>query len=313
MIKRKKKNINNQTNIVNPNLLNMIAPAGIDTNDCFANIGDSYGKIYCISKYCEDNDYGWLAPLCNIKGTATCLIWHRTDPTNLIEVIDNTIGDNESLIPTKKKDSEIQALEDEVEDLKEMNHRIKVNDEPVGYMCALVFVQSHSEDVLIRTLKKVNAVVSSCECDLLNLRFKQKQALKVMSPYGIPSDEVFNMGAQLFPMETFLGGFPMAAAGINDEEGYYIGKTKNGRMVILDPWRRGEDRINSNWFISGPPGSGKSTFIKLLLLLEYAFGTKIIILDPEEEYIEMTEHKDINGNIIDGAGGTTGRINPLQN
>ena len=75
----------------------------------------------------------------------------------------------------------------------------------------------------------------------------------------------------------------MANPGLNDPDGYYLGKTTNNRLVILNMWLRGKDRINSNWAIFGPPGMGKSTTLKDLLLLEYAFfRTKIILTNVNE-------------------------------
>ena len=102
-------------------------------------------------------------------------------------------------------------------------------------------------------------------------------------------------------------------AGINDPGGYWLGRTsRTNRVVILNQWIRSNDRVNSNWFISGLPGSGKSTAIKKILTCEYAYGVKIITLDPEEEYVDLASHPDIKGDVIDCAGGSTGRINPLQ-
>lgn len=114
------------------------------------------------------------------------------------------------------------------------------------------------------------------------------------------------------PISSFTGGFPMANAGINDKDGYYIGKTKGNRLIILNPWLRNKDRVNTNWFITGLPGVGKSSFVKSLFIRELAFGTKFIVFDAEREYQDLAKHPDIGGEIIDCAGGVTGRINPLQ-
>ena len=112
--------------------------------------------------------------------------------------------------------------------------------------------------------------------------------------------------------QHFLEDFP-GECGINDPGGYWLGRTsRTNRVVILNQWIRSNDRVNSNWFISGLPGSGKSTAIKKIQTCEYSFGTKIITLDPEEEYVDLAAHPDINGDVIDCAGGSTGRINPLQ-
>ena len=149
---------------------------------------------------------------------------------------------------------------------------------------------------------------------------RQGMALKVMAPYGIPDEDVSKMGYRNMPISTFIGGFPMASAGLNDPNGYYLGKTDKGkgRIVILNQWLRGRDRTNSNWFISGIPGVGKSTTLKDILIMEYGMGTRIIMFDPNNEFVDLAEQPDIGGDVIYCAGERPpkGRmkayINPLQ-
>ena len=52
---------------VNENILNIITPSGIDFTNTSANVGENIGKIYYISKYPSNVDYGCLAPLCNLE------------------------------------------------------------------------------------------------------------------------------------------------------------------------------------------------------------------------------------------------------
>ncbi len=54
-------------------------------------------------------------------------------------------------------------------------------------------------------------------------------------------------------------------------------------MIVLDLWKRGGDRTNSNIVILGHSGQGKSTVIKNVILSEYMMGTKLLIVDPERE------------------------------
>lgn len=177
----------------------------------------------------------------------------------------------------------------------------------------MLFIRHTDMKQLEDRIKRVSGAVAVAQCKLLNLKYKQLQAMKCIAPYGTPDRIVAQYGERNMPISTFLGGFPMASAGINDPDGYFLGRTsRTNRMIILNQWMRNNDRVNSNWFISGLPGSGKSTAIKKILTCEYAFGARVIILDPEEEYVDLADHPDINGDVIDCAGGTSGRINPLQ-
>lgn len=62
--------------------------------------------------------------------------------------------------------------------------------------------------------------------------------------------------------------------------------------------------------IIGKSGSGKSFFLKSLLLNEWANSTRVVVLDPEAEYLALT--RNLHGNIIDVGNAKEGRINPFH-
>lgn len=303
-----------ETSDLNEHILNIITPSGIDYDSTHANIGENVGKIYCISRYPAENiKYGWLAALCQLEGTITSIEFRRTDADNLIDVYNKKIAQLKGDRTTAKVESDKQLIDKAIKDLEGLIQKIAVQKEPVGYVNIMLYIRHTDGRMLEDRIKRVSGAVAVAQCKLLNLKYKQLQAMKCMAPYGIPSQQVARMGERNMPISTFLGGFPMANAVINDPGGYWLGRTsRTNRVVILNQWIRSNDRVNSNWFISGLPGSGKSTAIKKIQTCEYSFGTKIITLDPEEEYVDLAAHPDINGDVIDCAGGSTGRINPLQ-
>jgi hypothetical protein len=89
-----------------------------------------------------------------------------------------------------------------------------------------------------------------------------------------------------------------------------LAKDSSGGLVVVDLWKRGGDRNNSNIVVMGVAGVGKSTAVKHIALSEYMKGTKIIFIDPESEYKELC--KLLNGDWINAGGGSNGKINPLQ-
>lgn len=298
---------------VNQHILNIITPAGVDYDTTHANIGDGVGKIFTVSKFPSKGvDYGWLAPLCNIEGTATTIEFRNTDSSNMIKVFNDRIDELKGDKDLAREESEKQRIDKAIKDVQQMIHRLAINNEPVGYVNIMLHVQDSNEKMLLNRIKRVSGQAAIVGCNIRILKYKQFQAMKCMSPYGVPDRVVSNVGARNMPVSSFFGGFPMANSGINDPGGFYIAKTKTGRLIILNQWMRNKDRVNSNWFITGLPGVGKSTALKTIFVKELAFGTKFIIFDPEEEYVELARNEDIKGDIIDCAGGSTGRINPLQ-
>lgn len=299
---------------VNQNLLNIVTPPGLDFGNTSANVGENVGRIYCISQYPATGvNYGWLSGLCNLEGTMTCIEYRHTTADRMTKVMNNRIKELKQKKETAKEESEKQVLEKSIKDIRGMINRISVRQEPVGYVNTLIFPQGQSEQELRARIKRISGQVAVEECSLRVLKYRQNLAYKAITPYGIPDYEnVSNMGERNMPISTFVGGFPMASAGLNDKDGYYLGKTRNKRLVRLNQWLRNRDRTNSNWLFTGIPGSGKSTAIKDILVKEFAFGTRIIIFDPEREYVDLAQRSEIRGDVISCGGGSKGRINPLH-
>ena len=301
--------------IANQHLLNIISPSGIDFDDNYASLGEGAGKIYCIKKYPPEVDYGWLASLLNMPGTASVMEYRYSSEGQMINAYNNRISELKSTMEVEKKESERQKYQHAIDDLKNLINRISIKKEPVGYFNCLLHIQDTNHDTLDQRIRKVEGLARAQECSVRHLTLKQKEAVIAMSPWGVPNPSVSNVGERNMPMSTFIGGFPMAAAGLNDKDGYLIGKAgkEMDRIVLLNIWLRGNDRTNSNIYVQGVPGTGKSTAVKFLQQLEKALNdTTQIVWDAENEYIEMAHHPWINGEIIDCASGAKGRVNPYQ-
>ena len=312
MSKKAKVDEKKKTAYINQQLLNIITPSGISFENNYASIGEGEGKIYCINRFPAEVDYGWLAELVNLPGTVAAVEYRYSSEDIMVKAFNNRISELRSLAENEKKESEKQIYEKSIEDIREVINRISVKKEPVGYFNIMLHVMDNNEELLNSRIRKISGIVRTKECNMRHLKFKQGMALTAMAPWGIPNPEVSNAGEHNMPMSTFIGGFPMAAAGLNDVNGYYLGKSKD-RTVILNIWLRGKDRTNSNIYIQGVPGTGKSTLVKTMQVCEYALNDSVqVVWDAENEYIDLAKHPWVNAEIVDCASGATGRINPLQ-
>ena len=98
-------------------------------------------------------------------------------------------------------------------------------------------------------------------------------------------------------------------SGKTDPNGLYIGRDKYGSNILVDFDRRTEDKTTSNILILGNSGQGKSYLLKLILTNIRESGKKIICLDPESEYEDLTNA--LGGCYIDFMSGEY-KINPLE-
>ena len=102
--------------------------------------------------------------------------------------------------------------------------------------------------------------------------------------------------------------FPFVFTSIIDENGIPLGH--NNYPVLLDVWKRDYNHTNSNMFVVGKSGGGKSFFTKTLQSQLYSDNCKICILDPENEYDVMA--KNFGGHMVDVGSAVTGRLNPFH-
>ena len=102
--------------------------------------------------------------------------------------------------------------------------------------------------------------------------------------------------------------FPFVSNAILDEKGLFIGENK--LPAFVDFFKRDDGRVNSNMVVIGKSGSGKSFATKTLLAGLSSDDAKVFILDPENEYSQLT--KNMSGSVLDASSSKDGRINPFH-
>lgn len=292
-------------------LSNVLTPiGGLEYKKTFFRIGDILGKVFVIVKYPQDVKMGWIEDICNIPNTITSFNVIPTEKEVLMQKISKGKFDNENSLDGVTDEILKQRLEREIEDAKELINRLDNKGETLVYFVIGIMVIAETEEELKEREKLVKTKLITMQMKGRPLTNLSKNSFKMMSPSSVP-DKVINKIASRNMLESsWIGGFPFSSSGFNDEVNYYFAKDTNGGAIILDLWKRGGDRNNSNFVIMGTAGVGKSTVAKHLILKEFMMGTRQILIDPEREYKDMTNN--LEGKWIDVGSGRGGMINPLQ-
>lgn len=111
---------------------------------------------------------------------------------------------------------------------------------------------------------------------------------------------------------VLAAGNPFNFSDFKDEKGTYYGLTFAGSrgVVLLDIFNSDEKRTSYNHVIIGKSGSGKSTFLKKILLDRAMRGDNVCIFDVMGEFSEIVE--GLGGKVIDVNGSSVNRINTLE-
>ncbi|MBT3304417.1 DUF87 domain-containing protein [Candidatus Woesearchaeota archaeon] len=101
--------------------------------------------------------------------------------------------------------------------------------------------------------------------------------------------------------------FPFSSPFLNiDNDGILLGLNKNGIPLIKNIF----NLANANGLVLSTSGGGKSYFTKLLIARQFMNGTDIIIIDPQGEYLAITQH--YGGECITISKDSETIINPLD-
>lgn len=308
--KLQKKETTKEESGLNPAIVNILSPYGAVFEKNGFDLGENKACVMAVVKYPSEVDYGWLSNISNLPGTVFSADFQTISGGDLLDDLNSNIRQAENLLNSSNDHLERQRLEVRIENAKNLMYQIDQNGEKVGLLTIAIMPYAPKEGELERALEKLKAKAASSKLNLRKLAFAQKEGYMQISPFHEEKNEVADSLSRICPLSSFIGGFPFSASGYSDGSGYYLAKDLFGGLVILDLWKRENDRTNSNFVLTGVPGVGKSTAVKHIIVAEYMKGTKIIIIDPEAEYRELT--KKLGGDIINAGGGRKARINPLQ-
>lgn len=270
-------------------------------------IGDSYRCVWAIKEYPPTTEELALFSQLADRNNVTVRLYSRlVDGLEQRKIIQNAARRNK--LHTGSDDAlENITAEGNLKDVAALIADLRKNREPLLH-CA-VFLELKAESM--QKLKELQADIlmeltrSKMSVDRLTLR--QKEGFLSALPVGC------NMFKEQFervlPASSVANLYPFNYSGKTDPKGFFIGRDKYGTNILVDLERRAEDKTNANCLILGNSGQGKSFLLKLILTNLRESGKRIISLDPEAEYEELT--KVLGGCYIDFMSGEF-IINPLE-
>ena len=255
-------------------------------------------RSFVISDYPLQVYNAWGYPFFTLQGTNVVMNLEPVTKAESEKRIDKALVEMEGKMGYTAKSSKILENQTHMKTLKDLLQQIKNGGE---------------------TLYDVNIHIL-CE------EAAKKETRAILKQYGFKYSEMFGRQVDAFisrsisqldtvkdfvrniPSGTLSTMFPFISGALMDEKGFYVGY--NEYPVFVNFYTRNSERVNSNMFIIGKSGSGKSFATKTLLTNLAADSSKIFILDPEDEYSKMAYN--LKGNVMDVGSSLCGRLNPFH-
>ena len=248
----------------------------------------------------------WGAELFHIPNTKVVLHVKPVDKLKAIRRIDKCISEMETKQILSEKASEQSSAQTHRETMNTLLDSLQTENESLLDVTLTVTAYNYTDDgnykkTVRRALLtgnfrpstlyglQIDGFVSACVSPITKLKNYER---------GINSS-------------SLAAAFPFVRTFVLDEGGIMLGENKGNKYpFIFNLWKRGNLYQNSNAMITGKSGSGKSFFLKNLILNEWANDTRVIVLDPEAEYLALT--RNLYGNVINVGNAREGRINPFH-
>ena len=270
-------------------------------------VGDSYRCVWVIREYPPTTEtQAILAQLADRSGV-TLRMYHRlVDSGEQRKIVQNATRRNK-LMSTGNDVTETIQAEGNLQDVVQLLAELRKNREPLLHCAVFLELKARSMEQLKELQQDIAMELTRSKITVDRLTLRQKEGFLSVLPIGANQ-----FGAQferVLPASSVANLYPFNFSGKTDPHGIYIGRDKFGTNILTDFDRRSEDKTNSNILILGNSGQGKSYLMKLILSNLRESGKRIITLDAEAEYEDLTAN--LGGCYIDFMSGAY-LINPLE-
>ena len=248
----------------------------------------------------------WGADLFNIPNTKVVLHMKPVERLKAIRRIDKCIGEMETKQLLSEKASESNSAEIHRETMHELLDSLQTENESLLDVTLTVTAYNYLKESGYK--KAVRRAIQTENFRPSMLYGKQIDGFRssAISPQGGLKNLERGINSS-----SLAAVFPFVRIFVMEEGGILLGENRNNRYpFIFDLWKRGNLYQNSNAMVIGKSGSGKSFFLKNLILNEWSNRTRVIICDPEAEYLTLT--RNLQGNVLDVGNAKEGRINPFH-
>ena len=296
MKKKKRIDENGFTTRRGKDFLDMIAPSVIKFFTDYFICGNTYRCVWALREYpTSTSEQAILRYLGEKDGVSLRIYTRHVSAAEEKRIIANAANKNRMQRSSTNDLQQTVAAESNLQDVTQLVADMHRNREPLLHVAVYIEMIAGSLDDLKNLQTEVQTELVRSKLNVDRLMLRQQHGFMCVMPSGW---NVFReQFERVLPASSAANLYPFSFSGKTDENGFYLGRDKFGSNVIVDFNKRTDDKTNANALILGNSGQGKSYLLKLVLTNLRESGKRIICLDPEIEYRELTEN--LGGCFID--------------
>lgn len=276
--------------------LDMIAPSIIKFNTDHFICGNTYRCVWALREYpTATEEQAILRHLGEKDGITLRLYTRHVASAEEKKIIANAANKNRMKSSSTRDLQQTVAAESNLQDVATLVAGMHRNREPLLHAAVYLELSAHDLEQLKLLQTEVLAELVRSKLNVDRLLLRQQQGFLSVMPGG--RNRFGDQFERVLPASSVANLYPFNYSGKTDPGGFYLGRDKFGSNLLVDFNRRADDKTNANILILGNSGQGKSHLLKLILTNLREAGMRVLALDPEMEYEELT--RNLGGTFLD--------------
>lgn len=283
-----------------------IAPASMDIDYSEIKLSGVYAKSMFVFTYPRYLDTNWMSPLVNFDATMDVAQFiYPIDSAAIMKVLRRKVAQMQSSIrmDTEKGNVRDPAIETALQDAEQLRTELQRGQEKFFQFAMYITLYAPSKKILDKNWKQIESLLGGKLILTRGTELQSEQALNSTMPLCLDELEVTrNMNTS--PLSST---FPFTSSTLTGNDGILYGLNRhNDSLIIFDRF----SLENANSVVFAKSGAGKSYAVKLEVLRSMMLGTDVIIIDPENEYENLTQ--TVGGTYLRVSLTSDRRINPFD-
>lgn len=284
----------------------LIAPEAVEIDFNHIKIGENYARTLFIAGYPRFVSANWLSPLINFDHALDVSMFiYPIEGKAIMDDLRRKITEMEAEIMSDVKQGRIAQIDTQLqlEDARSLQEQLAQGTERFFQFGLYITLASNTLEELNTLTKQIQSTLGSLLIISKSSTLQMSEGFKTTLPLGIDKLIV----TRNMDTTSLATTFPFTSSELTSDKGIMYGINEhNDSLVIFDRF----SMENANMVVFAKSGSGKSYAVKLEALRSLMFDTEVIIIDPEDEYRDMS--MAVDGTYIDFSFNSQVKINPFD-
>ena len=280
-----------------------IAPSVFAFKPKETEVGTALTRIMYVHRYDRELDDTFLAELLD-NNFKIAIAKHilRVDKGEALEKVRQEIFGVQGQIQKRMEDNHKKGgnfvpfrLSDKLKELEDLQTRLSGSNIELFEVSLFISLSAETKEELEELTKHIRTKATKHQVVINFLTRQQEKGMNTVLPFGV--NRLGSAVSTYLLTDAAAILIPFSYRTYFNESGVFYGINKvTNSAVILDR----TEEMNSNGFVLGPSGSGKSVFVKLEIadvLFKYP-NDEIIVIDPENEYGALIQEDNFNGETL---------------